>query len=101
MGAKDKPQKFEDHLEALEKAVGALEGGQLGLEDSLTTYEEGVGALKRCHEILDKAEKKVQILLKGGSGEMEPQPFDVKKTAEKEKEEREERKKSKNEELGF
>jgi exodeoxyribonuclease VII small subunit len=98
--AKDRPaeRKFEEHLAALEKAVGALEGGQLGLEESLQTYEEGVAALKRCHEILDKAEKRVQILLKGESGEMEPQPFDVKKTADREKEER---KKHQAGELGF
>lgn len=87
--AKDaKEKKFEEHLQSLEKAVTSLEGGELGLEESLGTYEEGVAALKKCHEILDRAEKKVQILLKGDSGELEPKEFEVKKSVEKEKEER-------------
>lgn len=86
--AKDREKKFEEHLEALEKSVSSLEGGELGLEESLSTYEEGVAALKKCHEILDRAEKKVQILLKGESGEPEPQAFEVKKAVDKEKEER-------------
>ena len=85
---KEKEKKFEEHLEALEKSVSSLEGGELGLEESLQTYEEGVAALKKCHEILDRAEKKVQILLKGESGELEPQPFEVKKAVDKEKEDR-------------
>lgn len=85
---KEKEKKFEEHLEALKKSVSSLEGGELGLEESLSTYEEGVAALKKCHEILDRAEKKVQILLKGESGEVEPQPFEVKKAVDKEKEDR-------------
>jgi exodeoxyribonuclease VII small subunit len=85
---KEKEKKFEEHLESLEKSVSSLESGELGLEESLQTYEEGVAALKRCHEILDRAEKKVQILLKGEGGEMEPQPFEVKKAVDKEKEDR-------------
>ncbi|NUN50837.1 MAG: exodeoxyribonuclease VII small subunit [Candidatus Brocadiae bacterium] len=82
--AKDKEKKFEEHLQALEQSVSALEGGELGLEESLVAYEEGVGALKKCHEILDRAEKKVAILLKGDAEE----PFENRKAADREKEER-------------
>ena len=42
----------------------------------MATYEEGVAALK-CHEILDKAGRKVQLLLKGESGDR-AKDFDVK-----------------------
>jgi len=94
----EKEKKFEEHLESLEKAVASLEGGQLALEDSLQTYEDGVASLKKCHEILDRAEKKVQILLKGESGELEAKDFEVKKAADRE---REERKKNQGGEINF
>lgn len=85
---KEKEKKFEEHLSSLEKAVTSLEAGELGLEESLAMYEEGVAALKKCHEILDRAERKVQLLLKGESGELEAKDFDVKKSVDREREER-------------
>lgn len=79
-----KKDRFEDHLAAVEEAVGKLESGDLPLEDALAAYEGGVKALKRCEEILGAAEKKVEILLKGDALE----PFDAKKTEDVEKEQR-------------
>jgi exodeoxyribonuclease VII small subunit len=79
-----KKDRFEDHLASVEQAVQKLESGDLPLEDALAAYEAGVKALKQCEEILGAAEKKVEILLKGGTLE----PFDVKKTEEVEKEQR-------------
>ena len=38
--------KFEDHLAELEEAIRQLEGGELGLEESLGKYESGVKALQ-------------------------------------------------------
>ena len=40
-----------------------LEAGELPLEESLALFEKGVGSLKRCHAILDQAEKRVQVLI--------------------------------------
>ena len=79
-----KKERFEDHLAAVEEAVQKLESGDLPLEDALASYESGVKALKQCEEILAAAEKKVEILLKGGTLE----PFEMKKTEEVEKEQR-------------
>jgi exodeoxyribonuclease VII small subunit len=56
------PVSFEQALQRLEQIVQQLEDGQLGLEDSLTCYEEGVGHLKRCYEALGRAERKVELL---------------------------------------
>lgn len=83
-----KKERFEDHLAAVEGAVQKLESGDLPLEDALAQYEAGVKALKQCEAILGAAEKKVEILLKGGDGEPELQPFEAKKTEEVEREQR-------------
>lgn len=53
---------FEASLAELESIVGDLELGQVGLTESLEQYEMGVKYLKHCYQILEKAEKRVQIL---------------------------------------
>ncbi|MBI3270251.1 MAG: exodeoxyribonuclease VII small subunit [Planctomycetes bacterium] len=87
-----KKERFEDFLAQVEEAVRQLEGGNLALEDSLTQYESGVKALKRCYEILEAAEKRVQILLKTEEGGVEAQPLDLRKSEEVEREDRARRK---------
>lgn len=84
---KDK-ERFEDFLSRVEKSIQALEGGSLGLEESLGQYEEGIKALRKCYEILEGAEKRIQILLKDQTGQLAPQPFDVKAAEEAEREAR-------------
>lgn len=68
---------FEQALEKLGEIVHRLEEGQMGLEESLASYEEGVGLLKQCHALLEKAEKKIR-LLSGLDEEGKPilEPFD-------------------------
>lgn len=87
-----KKERFEDFLAQVEEAVRQLEGGTLPLEESLTQYENGVKALKRCYEILEAAEKRVQILLKTEEGGVQAQPLDLKKSEEVERDERARRK---------
>jgi exodeoxyribonuclease VII small subunit len=65
-----KKEKFEDHLRQVEEAVRALEGGKLGLEESIERYESGVKALRQCYAILEQAEKKIQILVKEKDGSL-------------------------------
>ena len=50
---------FEDSLVQLERTVRELEDGQLGLEDALARYEEGVGLIKRCYGRLREAEQRI------------------------------------------
>lgn len=71
------PISFEQALQRLEQIVQQLEDGQLGLEDSLTCYEEGVGHLKRCYEALGRAERKVELLSRiDDDGNCETEPFE-------------------------
>ncbi len=53
---------FEDCLEKVELAVQRLEGGELGLSESLTEYESGVSHLKQCYHLLQGAERKIELL---------------------------------------
>jgi exodeoxyribonuclease VII small subunit len=61
---------FEEEYGRLEKILVRLEGGDLTLEESLGEYEQGIGALRACREILDKAELKIREL----SPDPEPKP---------------------------
>ena len=53
---------FESSMQKLEGLVRELEGGNLGLSESLDKYEQGVRYLKQCYQLLEQAEKKVQLL---------------------------------------
>ena len=53
---------FEQSLLKLEAAVNELEEGQLGLSDALARYEESVKHLKRCYQLLEGAEQKIELL---------------------------------------
>ena len=61
MSGTDDPS-FEQALDALETLVGHLERGDLSLEDSLLTFEEGVKLVRLCSERLRAAELRIRQL---------------------------------------
>lgn len=62
-----KKRTFEDALLELEDQVRKLDGGELSLEDSLATFEAGVGLVRECSELLDEAEQRVTELTDQGA----------------------------------
>jgi len=54
---------YEEAFADLETIVAALESGERPLEESMTLFERGQALTKRCAELLDKAELKVQALV--------------------------------------
>ncbi len=62
MAAK-KNYPFETSLEKLEKLVEQMEDGDLTLEDSLKTFEEGIRLTRECQQALAAAEQKVKLLI--------------------------------------
>jgi exodeoxyribonuclease VII small subunit len=54
---------YEEAFAELETIVAALESGERPLEESMTLFERGQALTKRCAELLDKAELKVQALV--------------------------------------
>jgi exodeoxyribonuclease VII small subunit len=63
-----KNQTFESSLGELEKIVRRLEDGDLSLEESLKLFEDGVRLSRECQERLNKAERRIEILLKDEKG---------------------------------
>ncbi|MEO1895485.1 MAG: exodeoxyribonuclease VII small subunit, partial [Methylococcales bacterium] len=62
----------EETLAALELLVEQLEKGDLSLEESLKSFEQGVKLTRACQTALQEAEQKVQILLeKNGTEQLE------------------------------
>ncbi|MFT3755634.1 MAG: exodeoxyribonuclease VII small subunit [Pseudoxanthomonas sp.] len=53
---------FEQSLEELEQLVEKMEHGDLSLEQSLATYERGVGLYRQCQGALEQAELRVRLL---------------------------------------
>ena len=75
----DKPVKketFETYMTQVQETVSALEGGKLGLEQSIEKYETGIKALRQCYSILDQAEKKIQLLVKEKDGSLSAKDFE-------------------------
>lgn len=69
---------FERSLAELEAVVHDLEEGQLGLAEALARYEQGINHLKRCYQLLEAAERKIELLT-GISEDGTPctEPFDA------------------------
>jgi exodeoxyribonuclease VII small subunit len=53
---------YESAFAELESIVAALENEQRSLDESMSLYERGQALVKRCAELLDKAELKVKQL---------------------------------------
>jgi exodeoxyribonuclease VII small subunit len=53
---------FEQALQALEDISQKIEAGEIGLEDSIAEYEHGMALIKRCREVLAKAQQRVDEL---------------------------------------
>ena len=60
---------FEESLKKLEKIVEKLEDGNVNLDDSIKSFEEGVALVKECQKQLSEAEIKIQTLLEDGNVE--------------------------------
>ena len=66
---------FEEALNNLERIAEQIEQGKIGLEESITKYEEGMAMVKQCRDILAKAEQKIQKLQERGDGALEKRGF--------------------------
>lgn len=53
---------YQTKINRLEEITVALEQGDLALEESLASFEEGIALLKACEKELDAASHQVMIL---------------------------------------
>jgi exodeoxyribonuclease VII small subunit len=70
------PARFDDLLVRLRALVERLEGGNLPLEDGLRCFEEGMELCRQGAAVLDKAEKRVEVLLANAGGAPTIAPLD-------------------------
>lgn len=59
---KKKGKSFEDNLKRLEEITAQLESEEIGLQESIVLYEEGIKLSKMCYLTLHNAELKVNEL---------------------------------------
>ncbi len=67
---------FEKALAELEQIVAKLEKGGISLNESLALFEKGVKMSRFLRGELDKAERKVEILLKDEQGKLRAEEFE-------------------------
>jgi len=71
-----KAETFEKNLERLDALVHQLEDPDLPLEKALLLYEEGMKLSEVCHQQLEEAEGRVEILTKKAGGKVVTEPFE-------------------------
>ena len=64
--AKKAETTFEDEIEALDAIVQQLEGGELGLDEAMKRFEEGVALARKLRARLDAAQGRIDELLESG-----------------------------------
>ena len=62
-GAPAAAESFEQALATLERIVAEMERGDLPLDEALRQFEAGEALVRRCRDLLDHAEQRVETLL--------------------------------------
>lgn len=68
---------FETAYNTLEQLVSRMEQGDQTLEKSLADFEQGINLIKQCHQQLQAAEQRVNILTENKDGSIEAKPFET------------------------
>ena len=76
MSKQENNKDYDTSLKKFEKIVSDLENGDLPLEESIKTFEEGVKLTKHCQNLLSKAELKIQKLVESKDGSVDLETFD-------------------------
>ena len=70
------PKNFEEAVAELEQILQHIETGELGLEQTLVEYERGNFLIQHCREVLNSAEKQIELISKGPDGTWVTKPFE-------------------------
>ena len=65
---------FEDALAELEQIVRRLEGGQVKLDEAITSYERGAQLKRHCERKLNEAQQRVDRIVIGPEGAIGLEP---------------------------
>lgn len=75
-GRAEVAEAYDAVVTRLERVVGELESGQLGLEASIEKFAEGVKLAHEATRKLDEAERRIDLLVRNADGSEEEVPFD-------------------------
>ena len=73
---KKKSEQFEEAIKRLQGIVEKMERGDLPLEEAMESFTEGIKLVQYCHQKLEEAESKIQVLLKDQQGEWVATPLE-------------------------
>lgn len=62
---------LEDDIKKLDEIVKKMEAGDLGLEQALEHFSQGLELVKRCTKTLESAELKVREIVEKSAGTLE------------------------------
>lgn len=65
---------FEQAVQTLREIVEKVESGQVDLEQSIQQYEVGCKLILHCRAILDRAERRIEVLSKDLDGRLQGKP---------------------------
>ncbi len=71
----EKTKTFEENMKKLEEIATELEKGNLDLDTSVAKFEEGMKISKECSKMLEKAEKKITMLIQDDNGKLTEENF--------------------------
>jgi len=66
---------FEEALKQLETLTEQIERGDIGLQESIDKYEEGIALVRQCRDLLSHAEHRIQQLQQRDDGSLQSVPF--------------------------
>lgn len=66
---------LEEKLKELEKIASEIEASDLTLDEAINKFEKGIKLSKECSDILDNAEKRINILVKNDDESYTEQNF--------------------------
>lgn len=72
----EQPKSFEAALAELEEILAQIESGEVGLEQSLIRYERGNFLIQHCQNVLNSAEKQIEVLSRDAEGQIKSAPLD-------------------------
>ncbi len=57
-----KNMSIEEQLQQIEQIASELESGNMGLEEALEKYEEGVRLVRGCASQIDRVQKRIKVI---------------------------------------
>lgn len=66
---------FETALAELERIVAALDSDELGLDEAIALFEEGIGHVRAANRLLERTQGRVEELISESTGDLREVEF--------------------------